>query len=179
MTKKIKIEGQVTINLSEQCSAIIQRKLSEKLKDPGSFTIPCSIEGHTIEKVVYDLRPNINLMPSSILNNLNTGDLTLTSIFLQMADRSIAFPRGILEDVLVKVDKFIFPVQFKHRLPLSPINSLTRRGQPWDKWLYCRVSQNRYSSQRSNLGQKMLSLWGKGIISFDRTIICLLTIIPD
>ena len=51
-------------------------------------------------------------MPSSILNKLNIGYLTLTSISLQMADRSIAFPRGILEDVLVKFDKFIFPVDF-------------------------------------------------------------------
>ena len=51
-------------------------------------------------------------MPSSILNKLDIGDLTPTSISLQMADRSIAFPRGILEDVLVKIDKFIFPVDF-------------------------------------------------------------------
>ena len=51
-------------------------------------------------------------MPSSILNKLDIGDLTPTSISLQMADRSIAFSRGILEDVLVKIDKFIFPVHF-------------------------------------------------------------------
>ena len=100
------------INLSEQCSAIIQRKLPEKLKDPGSFTIPCSIGGHNIEKALCDLGASINLMPSSILRRLNIGDLTPTSISLQMADRSIALPRGILEDVLVKVDKFIFPVDF-------------------------------------------------------------------
>ena len=51
-------------------------------------------------------------MPSSILHKMNVGDLTPISISLQMADRSIAFPRGILEDVLIKVDKFIFPVDF-------------------------------------------------------------------
>ena len=51
-------------------------------------------------------------MPSSILNKLDIGDLTPTSISLQMTDRSITFPRGILEDVLVKIDKFIFPVDF-------------------------------------------------------------------
>ena len=108
----MKIEEQGMTNLSEQCSAIIQRKLPEKLKDPGSFTIPCSIEGHTIEKALCDLGASINLMPSSILNKLDIGDLTPTSISLQMADRSIAFPRGILEDVLVKIDKFIFLVEF-------------------------------------------------------------------
>ena len=51
-------------------------------------------------------------MPSSILNKLNIGALTPTSISLQMADRFIAFPRGILEDVLVKIDKYIFLVDF-------------------------------------------------------------------
>ena len=99
MSKKRKIEEKGMINLSEQCSAIIQRKLPEKLKDPGSFTIPCSIGGHNIEKARCDLGASINLMPSSILCRLNIGDLTPTSISLQMADRSIALPRGILEDV--------------------------------------------------------------------------------
>ena len=112
MTKKKKIEEQGTINQSEQCSAIIQRKLPEKLKDPRSFTIPCSIGGHTIEKALCDLGASINLMPSSILNKLDIGDLTPTLISLQMADRSFAFPRGILEDILVKIAKFIFPVNF-------------------------------------------------------------------
>ena len=51
-------------------------------------------------------------MPSSILNKPDIGDLTPTSISLHMADRFIAFPQGILEDVLVKIDKFIFPVDF-------------------------------------------------------------------
>ena len=108
----MKIEEQGMINLSEQCSAIIQIKLPEKLKDPGSFTIPCSIGGHTIEKALCDLGASINLMPSSILNKLDIGDLTPTLTSLQMANRSIAFPQGILEDVLVKIDKFIFPVDF-------------------------------------------------------------------
>ena len=77
------------INLSEQCSVIIKRKLPEKLKNPGCFTIPCSIGGHTIEKALCDLGASINHTPSSILNKLDIGDLTSTSISLQMADMSI------------------------------------------------------------------------------------------
>ena len=112
MTKKSNNEKHGTINLSKQCSAIIQRKLIAKLKDPRSFIIPCSIGGHTIEKVLCDLGANINIMPLSIINKLDIRVLTPTSISLQMADRYIAFPRGILEDVLVKIDKFIFSVDF-------------------------------------------------------------------
>ena len=55
---------------------------------------------------------SINLMPFSVAKKLNLGEITPTSLSLQMADRSIAFPKGIIEDVLVKVDKFIFPVDF-------------------------------------------------------------------
>ena len=113
MTKTRKIEEQGTINVSEQCSAIIKSKLPEKLKDPGSFIIPCSIGGYTFENALCDLGANINLMPLSILNKLNIRNLTPTLISLQMADTSIAFPQGIAEDVLVKIDKFIFLVDFE------------------------------------------------------------------
>lgn len=59
-----------------------------------------------------DLGATINLMPSSFSKNLNLGELTPTTLSLQMVDKSLTYPKGIIEDVLMKVDEFFFPVDF-------------------------------------------------------------------
>ena len=100
------------VNLTEECSAILQRKLPQKLKDPGSFTIPCTIGNAIFERALCDLGASINLMPLSIFKCLGLGEARLTTVTLQLADRSLKHPRGVIEDVLVKVDKFIFPSYF-------------------------------------------------------------------
>ena len=112
VTHKRKIEDCSTITLSEVCSAIIQRKLPPKLKDPGSFTVPCAIGEFSFDKALCDLGASINLMPYSIFQRLGISEVKPTRVTLQMADRSIKHPRGIIEDILVKVDKFIFPADF-------------------------------------------------------------------
>ncbi|XP_024022403.1 uncharacterized protein LOC112091896 [Morus notabilis] len=112
MSKKRKLEDYETVKLTEECSAIIKRQLPEKLKDPGCFTIPCTIGGSTFERALCDLGASINLIPLSVFRKLGLGEVTPTTISWQMADRSITYPWGIIEDVLVKVDKFIFPVDF-------------------------------------------------------------------
>ena len=90
----------------------MQCRYPAKMKDPGSFTIPCSIGKYEFKKALCDSGASINLMPLSVVQRLNLGELTPTTITLQMTDRSMAQPEGILEDVLVKVGKFIFPVDF-------------------------------------------------------------------
>ncbi|XP_057444162.1 uncharacterized protein LOC130736342 [Lotus japonicus] len=100
------------IMMTEECSAIVQRKLPQKLKDPGSFTIPVDIEGLLGAKALCDLGASINLMPLSMFKKLNMGEATPTLMSLQLADRSIKHPYGTAEDVLVRVDKFIFYVDF-------------------------------------------------------------------
>ncbi|XP_054792441.1 LOW QUALITY PROTEIN: uncharacterized protein LOC129298065, partial [Prosopis cineraria] len=80
--------------------------------DPGSFSIPCHIGNKFLGKALCDLGASINLMPLSIFNKLELGEARPTTVTLQLADRSLAYPRGVIEDVLVKVDKFIFPVDF-------------------------------------------------------------------
>ena len=82
------------------------------MKDPSSFTIPCSIGKYEFKKALCDSGASINLMPLSVMQRLSLGELIPTTITLQMADRSMARPEGVLEDVLVKVGKFIFPVDF-------------------------------------------------------------------
>ena len=112
ISRKRKLEDYETIALTEECSAIIQHKLPQKLKDPGSFTVPCEIGGSVFEKALCDLGASINLMPLSIFRRLGLVEAKPIRVTLQMADRSIKHPRGVIEDVLVKVDKFIFPADF-------------------------------------------------------------------
>ena len=112
LSKKRNIAEEGIVNLTVTCSAIIQHKLPAKMKDPGSFTIPCSIEKYEFKKALCDSGASINLMPLSVVQRLSLGELTPTAITLQMADKSMAQPEGILEDVLVKVGKFVFPVDF-------------------------------------------------------------------
>ena len=112
LSKKKKITEEGVVNLSTTCSAVIQRSLLAKMKDPSSFTILCSIEKYEFKKALCDSRASINLMPLSVVQRLSLGELTPTTIILQMADRSMAQPEGVLEDVLVKAGKFIFSVDF-------------------------------------------------------------------
>ena len=102
----------MTVALTEQCSAILQKKLPPKLKDPGSFTIPCSIGNSIFEKSLCDLGASINIMPLSIFKKLGLGEEKPAIVTLQLVDRSLKHPRGIIEDVLVKMGKFIFPANF-------------------------------------------------------------------
>ncbi|KAJ8747653.1 hypothetical protein K2173_012998 [Erythroxylum novogranatense] len=113
LSKKRRLGDHETVALTEECSVILQKKLPPKLKDPGSFTIPCVIGTLIFGKALCDLGASINLMPISVFRKLGMGDVIKpTSVRLQLADRSIIHPWGILEDVLVKVDKFIFPADF-------------------------------------------------------------------
>lgn len=104
--------GDEDVTLTEQCSAILQRKNPKKLKDPGSVTIPCTIGDRTFKKALIDLGASVSLMPLSIYKKLGIGRVRDTNMTLQFADKSFKYPYGIVEDVLVKVDKFIFPVDF-------------------------------------------------------------------
>ena len=101
-----------TLNLTEESSAILKRKLPQKLKDLGSFTIPCKIGNSIFERALCDLGASINLMPLSFLRRLGLGEVGPTTVTLQLVDISLKHPRGVIEDVLVKVDKFIFPADF-------------------------------------------------------------------
>ena len=112
LPKKRRLSDFETVNLIEECSAILQRKLPQKLKDPGSFTIPCTIGNSIFEKALCDLGASIDLMPLSIFRRLGLGEAHPTTVTLQLADRSLKHPRGVIEDVLVKVDKFIFLEDF-------------------------------------------------------------------
>ena len=92
--------------LGEECSAMILNQLPAKLKDPSSFSIPCMIENVSIDRTLCDLDSSLNLMPYSFFKRLGIGELSPIFISLQLADRSIKYPMGILEDVPIKVGDF-------------------------------------------------------------------------
>ena len=98
--------------LTEHVSSIIQSKYPVKYKDPGSPTIPVNIGGNCIDKALLDLGASVNLMPYSVYMQLGLGELKPTTITLSLADRSVKIPKGIVEDVLVKIDKFYYPIDF-------------------------------------------------------------------
>ena len=108
--------------LTEQVSAIIQSKTPVKYKDPGSPTISVDIGGTCIDKALLDLGASVNLLPYSVYKQLGLGELKPTNITLSLADRSVKIPKGIVEDVLVKVEKFYYPVDFVV-LDTEPIES--------------------------------------------------------
>ncbi|XP_060190996.1 uncharacterized protein LOC132620349 [Lycium barbarum] len=104
--------GSETLGGTHHCSAIVTKALVHKKEDPGAFTIPCTIGKYKFAKALCDLGASINLMPLSIFNKLGLGTPRPTTMRLLMADRTVKRPTGILYDVLVRVDKFIFPADF-------------------------------------------------------------------
>ncbi|XP_050917630.1 uncharacterized protein LOC127132709 [Lathyrus oleraceus] len=99
--------------LTETCSAILQgMKIPVKKPDRGSVTIPCTIGDMSFKRALIDLGASVSLMPLSIYRKLGIGNVQDTRMTLQFADHSVKRPFGVVEDVLVKVDKFVFPVDF-------------------------------------------------------------------
>ncbi|GKD69365.1 reverse transcriptase domain-containing protein, partial [Tanacetum coccineum] len=98
--------------VNENCSAVILKKLPEKLGDPSKFLIPCDFPELVECLALADLGARINLMPLSIWKKLSLPELTPTQMILELVDRSTTSPSGIIEDVFVKVGKFHFLADF-------------------------------------------------------------------
>ncbi|GJY94962.1 reverse transcriptase domain-containing protein [Tanacetum coccineum] len=136
LMNKDKLFELAKISLNENCSAMLLKKLPEKLGDPGKFLIPCDFPGMDVCHALADLGASINLMPLSIWKKLSLPELTRTRMTLELADRSITHPKGVAEDVFVKVGKFHFPTDFvvvdfeaDPRVPLILGRSFLRTGR--------------------------------------------------
>ncbi|XP_068474745.1 uncharacterized protein [Phaseolus vulgaris] len=110
-TKKRFLE-EVTIESGLVCSAIIQKFLPLKSKDLESFTIPITIGVVYGKKALLDLGASIHLMPLALIKRIGDLEVKPTRMTLQLANRSMKYSYGVVENVLVKGDKFIFPVDF-------------------------------------------------------------------
>jgi len=112
LSEKRKIDEDEIANLTEECSAIIQNKLPPKLKDPGSFSIPCVIGSEIVKKAMCVLGASVCLMPLSLFERMGIGELKSTRMTVQLVDRSIKYPARIVEDVPVKVGEIYIPADF-------------------------------------------------------------------
>ena len=112
LSKKKWLSEYETVALTKEYSTFLQNKLPSKLKDPGSLSIPCNIGESYCAKALCDLGASINLMPKFIFKMLGIGEVRPTTVMLQLANQSLAYPEGKIEDVLVRVNKFIFPTDF-------------------------------------------------------------------
>nr|GEY76371.1 reverse transcriptase domain-containing protein, chloroplastic [Tanacetum cinerariifolium] len=112
LTNKDKLFKLAKIPLNENCSAMLLKKLPEKLGDPDQFLIPCDFPRMDVCHALADLGASINLMPLSIWKKLSLPELTPTQMTLELADRSITLPKGVAEDVFAKVGKFYFSTDF-------------------------------------------------------------------
>ena len=92
LLRKRKLSNFETVNLIEECTAILQRKLPQKLNDPGSFTIPCTIGNSIFERALCDLGASINLMPLFIFRRLGLGEAKPTTVIFKLVDRSLKHP---------------------------------------------------------------------------------------
>ncbi|XP_019262042.1 PREDICTED: uncharacterized protein LOC109239904 [Nicotiana attenuata] len=112
MSQKFYFQDLATMTLTQTCSTVMTRPIVEKLSNPGSFTISCTIGSYAFAKELCDSGASINLMPLSIYKRLGIGRARPTSMLLQLVDRTVKRPSGILDDVLVQVGKFVFSVDF-------------------------------------------------------------------
>nr|GEY95030.1 reverse transcriptase domain-containing protein [Tanacetum cinerariifolium] len=136
LTNKDKLCEVARTPLNEHCSAILLKKLLEKLGDPGKFLILCDFPRKAECLSLVHLGENINLMPLSVWNKLSLPYLTPTCMTVELADRSISRPVGVAEDVYVKVGSFHFLADFvvvdfdaDPRVPLILERSFLKTGR--------------------------------------------------
>ncbi|XP_017617592.1 uncharacterized protein LOC108462109 [Gossypium arboreum] len=111
-TSKRRLIGNERVNVGENVSAVLQKNVPPKYKDQSMFAIPCEIGNIGIKKAMCNLGASINVMPYSIYKLINAGPLKETGVIIQLADRTVVYPEGLLEDVFVKVNELVFPADF-------------------------------------------------------------------
>jgi len=98
--------------LATNISELLSNQIPVKYKDPSCPTISCTIGQAEISRALLDLGASINLLPFSVYQQLGLGELSPTQVTIQLGDRSIKVPKGEINDVLIRVREFIYPVDF-------------------------------------------------------------------
>ncbi|GAV73224.1 gag-asp_proteas domain-containing protein, partial [Cephalotus follicularis] len=172
--RKLKTHILKMVHLIEQVSAVLSNKLPPKLKHPRSPLISCKIGNLQLERALLDLGASVNLLPSSVYEKLGLRELRPTTMTLQLADRSVKVPRGKIEDVLIKVGEFFFPVDFVV-LDTQPVANLNDQipvilGRPFlatsNALINCRNGLMRLSFGDTSVDFNVFRL-GKNFADFD------------
>ncbi|RDX79282.1 hypothetical protein CR513_40314, partial [Mucuna pruriens] len=112
MKGSVEIGGIVSALTRNEDFAVEAQVLPKKFQDPRIFSFPCTIGDYTFADTMLDLGASTNVMPTSIYKSLNFGDLEPTQMTIQLANKSVVQPLGVLKDVLVQVNELIFPTDF-------------------------------------------------------------------
>ncbi|XP_015947149.1 uncharacterized protein LOC107472106 [Arachis duranensis] len=115
----------------EQMPLYAKKGLPPKLEDLGSFFLPCTIGSLFIDKGMCDLGASINLIPSSLVKKLGIEKVKPIQMSLELVDQSIVHPKGVIENLLVKVNKFIYPADFVILETEEEGNNLIILGRPF------------------------------------------------
>ncbi|GJS46485.1 reverse transcriptase domain-containing protein [Tanacetum coccineum] len=146
LTNKAKFEETSKVTLNERCSIVLLNKIPLKEKDPRSFTIPCAIGRVGIDKALADLGASISLMPYLMFVRLELGELKPTRMCIELANKSTQYRMGIVENVIVKIEKFVFLVDlvvldmeedFRETLPMDQLDSFL-----FEPIKYCQPSKD-------------------------------------
>ena len=100
------------VELTEHASSIVSNTLPPKFKDPGAPLISVTLGNINVKKALLDLGASVNILPGNLFDQHDLGTLQQTDVILQLADKSTKIPRGVLSDVIVKVEDFYYPVDF-------------------------------------------------------------------
>nr|XP_029148293.1 uncharacterized protein LOC114925198 [Arachis hypogaea] len=112
LTKKSTLKEGQTVVMNKECSALIQKDLPIKKKDPGSFHICCAIGDTIIDRGFCDLGASINVMPLSLMKKLQINELKSTDVIIQLVDKTQKQALGVVGNVLVKVGSYFLPAYF-------------------------------------------------------------------
>ncbi|GJW98561.1 hypothetical protein Tco_0180369 [Tanacetum coccineum] len=93
-------------------ASYINNSIPRKEKDLGSFTLPCYINNVYFDNALADLGASVSVMPFLTYLNFGLGELAHTKLTVELADMIVKYPKGIAENVLVGIGKFVFPVDF-------------------------------------------------------------------
>ncbi|GKC03531.1 putative nucleotidyltransferase, ribonuclease H [Tanacetum coccineum] len=144
--RKLKATLPKKIDLTEHVSAVLSSSLPPKFKDPGAPLILVMVGNIDIKKALLDLGASINILPASLVDKYDLGTLCKTDTIIFLADRSTKIPRGILEDVIVKVDDFYYPIDFfvmGTESPYKDVQPTIILGRPFlatiDARINCRI----------------------------------------
>jgi hypothetical protein len=100
------------VSMGEIVFALVQKNMPLKQKDPSAFTIPCVIGNASFKSVLCNLGASIIVMPKHVYDFLSLEPLNKTSIVIQLADHSVVYPLGVIENVLVKIDSSLVHATF-------------------------------------------------------------------
>ncbi|GKA36459.1 putative nucleotidyltransferase, ribonuclease H [Tanacetum coccineum] len=158
--RKLKATLPKKIDLTKHVSAVLSSSLPPKFKDPRAPLILVVVGNIAIKKALLDLSASINILPASLVDKYDLRTLHKTDTIISFADRSTKIPRGILEDVIVKVDDFYYPVDFfvmDTESPYKDVQPTIILGRPFLATIDARINC-RTSAMNITFGNKKLRL---------------------